>query len=178
MKLSKQVWDKVQEKNQSINQSPKLWTPWTFHKAWFYERVVRKKPLLIKKPKGMLETQHHVEKRFSGLMRVKLYFLALSQSSMFDSRDNVLTTSAHHPQNLNIPAVKHGEGIMLWQCFASAGTEKLVRSSEMYKADRGISQKTCSCNFSQRRSKYQPLYTNYWLMGWIHMQPTNTCFYA
>lgn len=58
------------------------------------------------------------------------------------------------------------------------GLRNWSRSPEMCKADREISQKTCSCNFSQRRSKYRPLYTNYWLMGWIHMQPTNTCVYA
>ncbi|MGH0116091.1 UNVERIFIED_CONTAM: hypothetical protein FKN15_023124 [Acipenser sinensis] len=35
--------------------------------------------------------------------------------------------TAHHPEN-TIPTLKHGGGsIMLWGCFSSAGTGKLVR---------------------------------------------------
>jgi hypothetical protein len=36
--------------------------------------------------------------------------------------------TSHHPEN-TIPTVKHGGGssIMLWGCFSSAGTGKLVR---------------------------------------------------
>ena len=34
--------------------------------------------------------------------------------------------TAHHPFD-TIPIVKHGGGIILWGCFSSAGTGKLVR---------------------------------------------------
>ena len=37
------------------------------------------------------------------------------------------TNTAHHPEHI-IPTVKHGGGsIMLWGCFSSARTGKLVR---------------------------------------------------
>ena len=38
--------------------------------------------------------------------------------------------TSHHPES-NIPTVKHGGGSMLWGCFSSAGTGKLVRIEGM-----------------------------------------------
>ena len=38
--------------------------------------------------------------------------------------------TSHHPENI-IPTVKHGSSIMLYGCFSSAGTMKLVRIEEM-----------------------------------------------
>ena len=40
-------------------------------------------------------------------------------------------STPHHPEN-TIPTVKHGgSSIMLWRCFSSAGTGKLVRIEGM-----------------------------------------------
>ena len=53
-------------------------------------------------------------------MRLKLSFLAIKENGM-----------SHHPEN-TIPTVKHGGGsTMLWRCFSSAGTGKLIRIEGM-----------------------------------------------
>jgi hypothetical protein len=53
-------------------------------------------------------------------MRLKLSFLAIKENAMSGAN------STPHPEN-TIPTVNHGDGsIMLWGCFSSAGTEKLV----------------------------------------------------
>uniref|UniRef100_A0A803J7M7 Tc1-like transposase DDE domain-containing protein n=1 Tax=Xenopus tropicalis TaxID=8364 RepID=A0A803J7M7_XENTR len=55
-------------------------------------------------------------------MRPKWNFLAKMQNAVWRK-----TNTAHHSEH-TIPAVKYGGGsIMLWGCFSSAGTGKLVR---------------------------------------------------
>ena len=55
-------------------------------------------------------------------MKPKLNFLATMQNVMF-----CVQATAHHPEH-TIPTVKHGGGsIMVWACFSSAGTGKMVK---------------------------------------------------
>ncbi|KAJ7345776.1 hypothetical protein JRQ81_001726 [Phrynocephalus forsythii] len=73
-------------------------------------------------PQVMRGTQQTCGRRCSGQMSPKLNFLAKMQNTM---RGGKLT--AHHSED-TIPTVKYGGGsIMLWGCFSSAGTGKLVR---------------------------------------------------
>ena len=66
----------------------------------------------------MWENPQTYGRRYSGQTRLKLSFLAI--------KENAMSGQTHHPEN-TIPTVKHGSSsIMLWGCFSSAGTGKLV----------------------------------------------------
>ena len=75
----------------------------------------------------MWEPPQTYGRSYSGLMRLKLSFLAIKENAMSVWRK---PNTSHHPEN-TIPTVKHGGGSMLWGCFSSAGTGKLVRIEGM-----------------------------------------------
>ena len=103
----------------------------TLHKAGLYGRVARRKPLLKKTHiKSRLDfAKRHVGDTANMWKKVlwsdetKIELFGLSAKRYVWRKAN----TAHHPEN-TIPTVKHGGGsIMLWGCFSSAGTGKLVR---------------------------------------------------
>ena len=64
-------------------------------------------------------------RRYSGQMRLKCIFLAIKEKVWHKPNTS-------HPLENTIPTVTHGGGsIMLWGCFSSAGTGKLVRIEGM-----------------------------------------------
>ena len=76
-------------------------------------------------PKGMWETPQTFGRRYSGQVRLKLSFLATNENAMSGAY------TSHHPKN-TIPIMKHACGsIILWGCFSTAGTGKLVRIEGM-----------------------------------------------
>ena len=92
------------------------------HKSGLYWRVSRRKPLLKEShDKSCLKfaTSHvgdskHVEEGTLVSPGAKRYVWRKPNTA--------------HPREHTIPTVKHGGGsIMLWGCFSSAGTGKLVR---------------------------------------------------
>ncbi|MGH0167546.1 UNVERIFIED_CONTAM: hypothetical protein FKN15_053097 [Acipenser sinensis] len=103
----------------------------SLYKAGLYGRVARKKQLL-KKPhlKAHMElAKKHVDdtadmqKKVLWSHETKIELFCLNSKHYVWRKPN----TAHHPVNI-IPTVKHGGGsIMLWGCFSSAGSGKLVR---------------------------------------------------
>ncbi|MBN3280925.1 TCB1 transposase, partial [Polyodon spathula] len=103
----------------------------TLHKSSLYVRVERRKPLLkINHLKACMEfATKHLSDPAKMLQKVlwsdetKLELFGLNAKHYVWHRPN----TEHLPVN-TIPTVKHGGGsIMLWGCFSSAGTGKLVR---------------------------------------------------
>lgn len=74
-------------------------------------------------PKAMLEAEQTCTKRFSGLMRPKVNYVAMMQSATL-SRNLTLCITL----SAAIPTVKHdGGSIMLMGSFSSAGGEKPIK---------------------------------------------------
>ena len=103
----------------------------SLHKAGLYGRVARKKPLL-KKPN--LKARMEFVKKYvddTADMWKKVLWSDETKIELFGLKSKRYVwrkpKTAHYPVN-TIPSVKHGGGsIMLWGCFSSAGTGKLVR---------------------------------------------------
>ena len=102
------------------------------HKSGLYERVARRKPLFkVNHKKSCLEfaTSHvgdtaNMWKKVLWSDETKMELFGLNAKRSLWRKPN----TAHHPEP-TIPTVNHGGGsIMLWGCFSSAGTGKLVRT--------------------------------------------------
>uniref|UniRef100_A0AAR2IYW9 Transposase n=2 Tax=Pygocentrus nattereri TaxID=42514 RepID=A0AAR2IYW9_PYGNA len=101
------------------------------HKCGLYGRVARRKPLLKEnhKKSRLQFARSHVEDTANMWKKVlwsdetKIELFGHNAKRYAWRRNN----TAHHSEN-TIPTVKYGGGsIMLWGCFSSAGTGKLVK---------------------------------------------------
>ena len=101
------------------------------HKSGLYGRVARREPLLKerhKKSRLQFATSHagdtaNMWKKVLWSDETKMELFGLNAKSYVWRKTN----TAHHPEH-TIPTVKHGgSNIMLWGCFSSTGTGKLVR---------------------------------------------------
>uniref|UniRef100_A0A803JNW0 Tc1-like transposase DDE domain-containing protein n=1 Tax=Xenopus tropicalis TaxID=8364 RepID=A0A803JNW0_XENTR len=101
------------------------------HKVGLYGRVARRKPLLTenhKKSRLQFATSHEGD---TANMWKKVLWSDETKLELFGQNAKRYvwrkTNTAHHSEH-TIPTVKYGGGsIMLWGCFSSAGTGKLVR---------------------------------------------------
>ena len=96
----------------------------TLHRAVLYVRVARKKPLLKEKNKRThVGDSPNIWKKVLWSDETKIWLFG-HQGKRYIWRN---PNTSHHPEN-TIPTMKHGGGsIMLWGCFSSAGSGKLVR---------------------------------------------------
>uniref|UniRef100_A0A6I8RU66 Transposase n=1 Tax=Xenopus tropicalis TaxID=8364 RepID=A0A6I8RU66_XENTR len=100
------------------------------HKVGLYGRVARRKPLLTENHKSRLQfaTSHVGD---TANMWKKVLWSDETKMELFGQNAKRYvwqkTNTAHHSEH-TIPTVTYGGGsIMLWGCFSSAGTGKLVR---------------------------------------------------
>ncbi len=101
------------------------------HKSGLYGRVARRKPLLKEchKKSRLQFASSHVRDTADKWKKVlwsdetKIELFGLNDKRYVRRKNNTAHQSKH-----TIPTVKHGGGsIMIWGCFSSAGTGKLVR---------------------------------------------------
>uniref|UniRef100_A0A8C7N1Z7 Transposase n=1 Tax=Oncorhynchus kisutch TaxID=8019 RepID=A0A8C7N1Z7_ONCKI len=94
------------------------------HKSGLYGRVARRKPFL-KEKKVSFKVCHKPPGRHTKHVEdeTKIELFGNNAKRYVWRKSN----TAHHPEHL-IPTVKHGGGsIMVWACFSSAGTGKMVK---------------------------------------------------
>uniref|UniRef100_A0A8C8LQW8 Transposase Tc1-like domain-containing protein n=1 Tax=Oncorhynchus tshawytscha TaxID=74940 RepID=A0A8C8LQW8_ONCTS len=112
----------------------------TLHRTGLYGRVARKKPLLKEKNK---QTRLVLAKRHVGdspNIWKKVHWSDEMNIELFGHQGKCYVwhkpNTSHHLEN-TIPTVMHGGGsIMLWGCFSSVGTGKLVRIEGMMDGDK------------------------------------------
>uniref|UniRef100_A0A3Q4I3F8 Tc1-like transposase DDE domain-containing protein n=1 Tax=Neolamprologus brichardi TaxID=32507 RepID=A0A3Q4I3F8_NEOBR len=100
------------------------------HKVGLYGRVARRKPLVTenhKKSSLQFATSHVGD---TANMWKKVIWSDETKMELFGQNAKRYvwrkTNTAHHSEH-TIPTVKYGGSIVLWGCFSSAGTGKLVR---------------------------------------------------
>ena len=107
----------------------------TLHRVGLYGRVARKKPSLKEKKnqtyllftKRCVGDSPNIWKKVLWSDEIKIERFGHQETRYVWRKPN----TSHHPKNI-IPTVKYGGGrIMLWGCFSSAGTGKLVRIEGM-----------------------------------------------
>ena len=101
------------------------------HQSGLYGRVARRKPLLSKRRMPAHLEFAKMRLKDSQSMRNKILCSDETKTELFgvNARHHVWRKpgTAHHQAN-TILTVKHGGGsIMLWGCFSTAGTGRLVR---------------------------------------------------
>ncbi|KAG2462687.1 TC1A transposase, partial [Polypterus senegalus] len=101
------------------------------HQLGLYGRVARRKPLLSKRHMAACLEFAKRHLKDSQTMRNKILWSDETKIELFgvNARRHVWGKpgNAHHQAN-TIPTVKHtGGSIMLWECFSTAGTGRLVR---------------------------------------------------
>uniref|UniRef100_W5NN98 Tc1-like transposase DDE domain-containing protein n=1 Tax=Lepisosteus oculatus TaxID=7918 RepID=W5NN98_LEPOC len=102
----------------------------TLHKSGLYGRVARRKPFLKdihKKSRLKFATSHlgdtpNMWKKVLWSDETKIELFGHNAKRYVWRKSN----TAHHPQH-TIPTVKRGGSIMVWACFSSAGTGKMVK---------------------------------------------------
>lgn len=128
------TWDELQRSTAEVGEFVDRTTiSRTLHKSSLYERVEKRKPFLNNHKKSHFKFDKPPERHYKHVEEGAL--LDEAKIEVYQQHSNCYgwpkSNTTHHTGH-TIPTVKRGGSIMIWGCFSSAGTGKMVKIVEIW----------------------------------------------